>query len=141
MQTASDRPDLVARVFNLKVKAFLAKLIQHNMLGVVIGYIYVVEFQKRGLPHAHILLIMASGDLLHTPDDYDTAVCAELPDPVGDPILYRTVSRYGLSIIKNAFQQCQLSLHMTEKQHICVMQGQKCSCGILREVNHLSDIG
>ena len=97
MQTASDRPDLVARVFNLKLKAFLANLIKHNMLGVVTAYIYVVEFQKRGLPHAHILLIIAQDDLLHTPDDYDKVVCAELPDPVEDPILYRTVSRCEFS--------------------------------------------
>ena len=98
MQTASDRLDIVARVFNLKLKAFLANLIQHNMLGVVIAYIYVVEFQKRGLPHAHILLIMApADDLLHSPDDYDTVVSAELPNSVEDPDLYKTVSRYELS--------------------------------------------
>ena len=58
MQKAPDRPDLVARVFNLKLKDLMANLIDHNLLGAVIGYIYVIEFQMRGLPHAHILLIM-----------------------------------------------------------------------------------
>jgi hypothetical protein len=39
-----------------------------------------VEFQKRGLPHAHILLILHADDALHDADDWDKAVSAELPD-------------------------------------------------------------
>ena len=39
-----------------------------------------VEFQKRGLPHAHILLILHPDDALRDVDDWDTAVSAELPD-------------------------------------------------------------
>lgn len=44
----------------------------------VLGYTYVIEFQKRGLPHAHMLLIL--GDAPRTPDEYDKYVCAELCD-------------------------------------------------------------
>ena len=44
----------------------------------VLGYTYVIEFQKRGLPHAHMLLIL--GDAPRTPDEYDKYVCAELSD-------------------------------------------------------------
>lgn len=39
-----------------------------------------MEFQKRGLPHAHILLILHAQDALRDVDDWDTAVSAELPD-------------------------------------------------------------
>ncbi len=39
-----------------------------------------VEFQKRGLPHAHILLILSPDDALRDVNDWDTAVSAELPD-------------------------------------------------------------
>ena len=43
---------------------------------------HVIEFQKRGLPHAHILIILASDDRSMTADEVDLAVCAELPpDP------------------------------------------------------------
>jgi len=33
-------------------------LIKKDILGKVRAHVYVVEFQKRGLPHAHFLLIM-----------------------------------------------------------------------------------
>jgi len=39
-------------------------------MGKVIGHIHVIEFQKRGLPHAHILLIMADEDKPQTTEDY-----------------------------------------------------------------------
>ena len=42
----------------------------------------VVEFQKRGLPHAHILIILSDDDRRLTPDLVDSIVVAELPpDP------------------------------------------------------------
>ena len=52
----------------------------------------VVEFQKRGLPHAHILLIMEHDDMPHCVD-YDLAVSAEIPDPHAQPQLIRQLSR------------------------------------------------
>jgi hypothetical protein len=39
----------------------------------------VIEFQKRGLPHAHILVILEKGDRILTEDEIDAVVCAELP--------------------------------------------------------------
>ncbi len=46
-------------------------LTKEKIMGKVIGHIHVVEFQKRGLPHAHILLIMADEDKPRTTEDYD----------------------------------------------------------------------
>lgn len=57
-QTPQDRPDLVVRVFRAKLAEFKDKLLQKYIIGKVKAYVYVVEFQKRGLPHAHFLLIM-----------------------------------------------------------------------------------
>jgi hypothetical protein len=34
------------------------RLLYKDILGKVKAYVYVIEFQKRGLPHAHWLLIM-----------------------------------------------------------------------------------
>lgn len=56
-QTANDRPDLCSRVFNLKLKCLLEDITKKHVLGKVVAYVYTIEFQKRGLPHAHILLI------------------------------------------------------------------------------------
>ncbi|GMF82124.1 unnamed protein product [Phytophthora fragariaefolia] len=55
-QTAQDRPDIVARVWQLKLKVKLADL-DEGLLGRPEARNYVVEFQKRGLPHAHIVII------------------------------------------------------------------------------------
>ena len=59
-QTSQDRPDIVARVF----KQHLEELTEILIDGVVPGWesikalIEVVEFQKRGLPHSHILVTL-----------------------------------------------------------------------------------
>ena len=62
-------------------------------MGVVAAYNWTIEFQKRGLPHAHILLIMPRQDRPRTAADVDRVVTAELPDK-NDPAqreLYDTV--------------------------------------------------
>jgi hypothetical protein len=57
-QCAQDCPDLVARVFRAKLEELRRHLLYKDILGKVKAYVYVVEFQKKGLPHAHWLLIM-----------------------------------------------------------------------------------
>ena len=43
------------------------------------AFMYVIEFQKRGLPHCHILFITETQDHLHTSEDVDNVISAELP--------------------------------------------------------------
>ena len=45
-QTTDDRPDLVARVFMMKLKALKEDLHKHFCLGMVKGFVDVIEFQK-----------------------------------------------------------------------------------------------
>ena len=42
-----------------------------NIAGKTVAYTYAVEFQKRGLPHAHILIIPQKEDKPRTPADFD----------------------------------------------------------------------
>jgi hypothetical protein len=56
-QTAADRPDLIARVFQMKVKKLLRGVCKVSWLTQVIGNIWMREYQKRRLPHIHLLLI------------------------------------------------------------------------------------
>ena len=75
-----NRNDLIARVFRIKINALLQGINVNNILGVPIGHTMVVEFQKRGLPHVHILIILKQGDKSLTDDDYELFVCAEIPE-------------------------------------------------------------
>ena len=90
-QKASDRPDLVSRVFKQKLSELKTDLFKRDLLGKVVAHIHVIEFQKRGLPHAHMLIWLHSDDKLRTADEVDRLICAELPDPVSEPVLYEIV--------------------------------------------------
>ncbi len=79
-QTASDRPDIVARVFKVHLEELMKDIRQKHVLGVPVAHIYVIEYQKRGLPHAHFLIILADGSKLREPRDIDTIISAEILD-------------------------------------------------------------
>ena len=57
---AQDRPDITSRVFKLKKDQLIQDLKAGNVLGKVASIIYTIEYQKRGLPHCHILLTLAN---------------------------------------------------------------------------------
>ncbi|XP_043242049.1 uncharacterized protein LOC122391808 [Amphibalanus amphitrite] len=80
-QDAQSRPDLVARVFQLKLKSLLQELTTHGIFGRTVAMLMVIEFQKRGLPHSHILIIVRPEDRPRTGEDVDAVISAELPDP------------------------------------------------------------
>ena len=54
-QKASDRPDLCTRVFHMKMKEMIHHIKDSQIFGRVIGYLATTEFQKRGLPHTHMI--------------------------------------------------------------------------------------
>ena len=80
-QSADMRPDITARVFRLKLDALLKDLTVNSALGEVVARLYVVEFQKRGMPRAQILRILANEHAPRSTDDYDEIVRALIPDP------------------------------------------------------------
>ena len=92
-QTYVDRPDIVARVFNLKLKALMRELTEMNFFGKTKAYFYVVEFQKRGLPHAHILLILDEHNKI-TDDNVDNFISAEFPDMLKNPRLFENYKKF-----------------------------------------------
>jgi hypothetical protein len=59
-EEANDHLDLTSRVFNMKLNALFKDLLQNGVLGIAVADIHVVEWQKRGLPHGHILIIQAA---------------------------------------------------------------------------------
>ena len=85
-QNASDRPDVTCRVFHQKLKKILNTLRQ-GLLGNKIYLLHVVEFQKRGLPHAHLALRVEPQPL--TTDQIDEVISAEVPPESEDNRRYR----------------------------------------------------
>ena len=90
--TAESRPDIVSRVFHLKLRAIMHDLVNVGVFGKVVAHMYSVEFQKRGLPHAHILLILTDEDKPRTIEQIDRIVSAQIPDPAVHAQLYDTVA-------------------------------------------------
>ena len=62
------------------------------MLGEMIALIYVIEWQKRGPPQAHILMIADTKCKPKTPEDYDSIVCAEIADGEQFPEQHKIVT-------------------------------------------------
>ncbi|GJU24125.1 DNA helicase [Tanacetum coccineum] len=90
--TLGDRPDIVCRVFEQKVNDFLRFLKDERPFGYVIAFLYIIEFQKRGLPHCHTFLWVDSSNKIKEATQIDDYISAELPDPVEDPIAYKVVT-------------------------------------------------
>ncbi|XP_075640438.1 uncharacterized protein LOC142612209 [Castanea sativa] len=93
-QTAQDRPDLLARVFESKFEELKDDIVVKGVLGRVIVYVPVFEFQKRGLSHAHMLIILDEDDKLHNPEDYDQVVKGEIPYKEEQPQLHKAVLKH-----------------------------------------------
>ncbi len=91
-----ERPDLISRVFRGKVDELISLLKDKHILGVPVSFVYVIEFQKRGLPHVHLLLILDKSSKITTAAMVDRVVCAELPDPATAPLLHAIISRHNI---------------------------------------------
>ncbi|UYV82124.1 hypothetical protein LAZ67_21001012 [Cordylochernes scorpioides] len=87
-QKQLDRHDITARVFRQKLVKFIGALTKGQLYGATVAWMYSVEWQKRGLPHAHILVWLANK---LRPTQIDSVICAEFPDPIQDPLLYNIV--------------------------------------------------
>lgn len=74
---------VVSRVFKQKLKSVMAAICgMFPSAGKVQYKMHVIEFQKRGLPHAHIL-IKFEKDCMH-PRDIDQVISAEIPNDLDD---------------------------------------------------------
>ena len=90
-QTPQDRPDLVTRVFKAKLQDLKEQIFKKEIFGIVVAHVFVVEFQKRGLPHIHLLLILKEGHKIKSGDQYDRFISAEIPIKYEYPILHKGI--------------------------------------------------
>ncbi|XP_021986751.1 uncharacterized protein LOC110883256 [Helianthus annuus] len=89
-----DRPDILCRLFKIKLDSITKDLKDKKIFGELSAAVYTVEFQKRGLPHAHICIFLKPESKLLSIDHLDKFVSAEIPDKMEDPSLYALVSEF-----------------------------------------------
>ena len=84
----------MARVFKLKSEALIDDICNKGCLGRVAARVYTIEFQKRGLPHMHMIIFFEPESKLRTPEQVNSLISSEFPDPVTQPELHAKVLKY-----------------------------------------------
>ncbi|KAL6570058.1 hypothetical protein OROMI_014572 [Orobanche minor] len=108
-EEAQNRSDLVARIFRARNEEFKNEIVTKKLLGEVAAYLYVIEFQKRGLPHAHWIIILRPHFKIVSAAAYDRFVSAEIPDIILHPHLHSCVVRHmmhGPCVLLNPSNVC-----------------------------------
>ena len=96
-QSAYDRPDIMTRVFKLKLDNLLEDIEKNEIFGKCEGFVSTIEQQKRkGLHHAHILIILNENSAPKTTEDIDKFVSAEIPDPNINPKLFNIIKNHNM---------------------------------------------
>ncbi len=93
-QKPEDRPDIVCRVFHAKREELMADIMKNDCFGKCVGISHSNEFQKRGLPHTHGIGYLAPESKLRSPEDIDSLLSAEFPDPDTQPELFELVKKF-----------------------------------------------
>lgn len=83
-QTAYERPDVMAKVFQARLRAILANLKNGKYFcGRTVYILHVIEYQHRGLPHAHIVCQFVDGPNHENEQDcinfIDRYISAQMP--------------------------------------------------------------
>ncbi len=80
-------------MFKIKLKELINDIHKKHILGCMIAGIYVIEFQKRELPHAHIFIFFAKDCKPHMVEDVDHMINAEFLNPKTNRLAHETVVR------------------------------------------------
>lgn len=78
----------------MKLNEFVSCIKDGTAFGPIKAYLYVVEFQKRGLPHTHVLVWIKENTIDATAAQIDSYVSVEIPDPLLDPLGYALVEEF-----------------------------------------------
>ncbi|KAK8800653.1 hypothetical protein WA158_006971 [Blastocystis sp. Blastoise] len=105
------RPDIVDRVFYIKLKILTHLITNFKVFGEVKCLCYSIEYQKRGMPHAHILITLENEYKLRTPEDIDSYICAEIPDPIKNPRLYEIITSMNMHGPHTRTSQCMKEIN------------------------------
>ncbi|RCN33554.1 hypothetical protein ANCCAN_20619 [Ancylostoma caninum] len=89
-------PALCVRAFRLRLSQFMQEIKSKHIFGEVEAIQCSVEFQKRGMPHAHILVTLK--EKLNTPEKIDMFISAEIPEypSASDPLREKKLRLFNL---------------------------------------------
>lgn len=129
-QQAIHRHDLTARVFKQKLKSLIDFIVKYSIFGITRCWLYTIEWQKRGLPHAHILVWLK--DRIR-PEEIDQIISAEIPDPLIDQELFDIVTKHMIHgpcgafnmtspCMENVKKTSQSRIRMTRSRILMVIQ-------------------
>nr|XP_043613380.1 uncharacterized protein LOC122585314 [Erigeron canadensis] len=95
-QPTHERSESVTRVFKMKLDILMEDIMKKKIFGACKAGIYTIEFQKRGLPHAHILIWLDVAAKCKTPEEIDDLISAEIPLQSEDPDGHEAVVEFML---------------------------------------------
>jgi len=78
----------------MKLQQLLDDIRSGSIFGPILAILYSIEFQKRGLPHVHILVWIEKKGNEITTEIIDSWISAEIPNPTIDPLGYILVSEH-----------------------------------------------
>ncbi|GFT29872.1 ATP-dependent DNA helicase [Trichonephila clavipes] len=107
-QKPHNRHGLLTRVFHGKLKILMNLITKGKIFGIVQCYMYTIEWQKRGVQHAHILAHV------HKVDDFS----AEIPNPEEDPELFSCITTqiiHGPCRVIDPFSPCMKDGRCTKR--------------------------
>jgi hypothetical protein len=116
-QTAYDRPDVVCRVFKARLEALLKNLRSGKYFknecevrsSHDIDYLmHVIEYQHRGLPHAHIVVRLTNiaGEKPAMVEWIDKYISTTCPNEEENPKLHNAVKSFMIHKCSNAVNGC-----------------------------------
>nr|GEU35289.1 hypothetical protein [Tanacetum cinerariifolium] len=115
---SEDRLDIISRVFKIKLDCLKKEIKDDHTFGRVEGVVYTIEFQKRCLPHCHILLWLEPQDKLTTKEKIDHHISIEILNKDEDPELYQLVTdhlMHGPRGAENPSCPCTVNYKCTKK--------------------------
>ena len=112
-QSSADRPDLVNCVFCLKVQELMDDIHKQGVLRRAVAHVWTTEFQKRGLPHVHLIIFLYPDSKLSTAEEIDSLLSADFPDEDEQHELFELVKQFMVHTPCDA---------PNSNAHVCIME-------------------